>query len=83
LCAHATPSWFAVIWCWIKNWFKKWFWAIWKRVWPWELWGPYGPWGRIRQIIGGIPRAVVRGVKAVLGRVAKIAASFIGRGRGG
>jgi murein tripeptide amidase MpaA len=83
LCAHATPSWFAVIWCWIKNWFKKWFWAIWKRVWPWELWGPYGPWGRIRQVIGGIPRAVVRGAKGVLGRVAKIAGSFIGRGRGG
>jgi murein tripeptide amidase MpaA len=79
LCEYATPGRLAVIWCWIKDWFKDHFWVLWHKVWPWELWGPYGPWGRIRRLIGEIPRAVV----GVVRRVARIAASFIGRGRGG
>jgi murein tripeptide amidase MpaA len=68
LCQHATPSWFAVIWCWIK----EHFWVLWHKVWPWELWGPYGPWERFKKV-----------VKDVLGRVARTVAGFIGRGRGG
>jgi murein tripeptide amidase MpaA len=65
LCAHARPSRFAVILCWIRSRF----WAIWKRLWPWELWGPYGPWNRIVEVIGGLIRMVVAAVKAIVGRL--------------
>jgi hypothetical protein len=60
-----------VIFCRLKDWLRKRFWVLWHRVFPPELWGPYGPWGRIRQVILGLPE-----------RIAKIAASLIGRGKG-
>jgi murein tripeptide amidase MpaA len=71
LCEHATPSLWVVIFCRLKDWLRKRFWVLWHRVFPPELWGPYGPWGRIRQVILGLPE-----------RIAKIAASLIGRGKG-
>jgi murein tripeptide amidase MpaA len=67
LCKHATPPYWAVFLCWLK----RHFWAIWHRVSPPELWGPYGPWARFVGV-----------VKGLLGRVAKLAAGLIGRGRG-
>jgi murein tripeptide amidase MpaA len=72
LCQHATPSLLMVIFCRFKDWFKKRFWVLWHRVFPPELWGPYGPWSWIGRRIGSVIR-----------RVAKIVASFIGRGKGG